>query len=177
MIGCFYLAEQYLQRAAGFSALGASSVLVVVALLVGAAAPVAGRLVDLYGERLPAVAGFAASAVGLLVLGVPGVPLHSPVTILPLIPIGLGLGMLFVPTSRAALNATPLSSHGRTSALLSMGRLLGAAVGAGLAGAALAGGVDAAKTHDALLIACAVCVLIGIPASTRLGRGTPPGDL
>jgi hypothetical protein len=58
-----------------------------------------------------------------------------------------------------------------------VGRLLGAAVGAGLAGAALAGGVDASKTHDALLIACAVCVLIGIPASTRLGRGTPPGDL
>ena len=37
----------------------------------------------------------------------PGLPLDSVVTILPLIPVGLGLGMLFVPTSRAALNATP----------------------------------------------------------------------
>jgi predicted MFS family arabinose efflux permease len=169
MIGCFYLAEQYLQRAAGFSALGASSVLVVVALLVGVAAPVAGRLVDQYGERLPAVAGFAASAVGLLVLGIPGFPLDSPVTLLPLIPIGLGLGMLFVPTSRAALNATPLAAHGRTSALLSMGRLLGAAVGAGLAGAALASGVTSSTVHTALLIACAACVLLGIPAASRLG--------
>ena len=177
MIGCFYLAEQYLQRAAGFSALGASSVLVVVALLVGAAAPIAGRLVDLYGERLPAVAGFAAAAVGLLVLGVPGVPLHSPVTILPLIPIGLGLGMLFVPTSRAALNSTPLSSHGRTSALLSMGRLLGAAMGAGLAGAALAAGVTGSTVHTALLIACAACVLLGIPAASRLGSGVPAAPL
>src|SRR5205823_2513383 len=148
MIGCFYLAEQYLQRAAGFSALGASAVLVVVALLVGLAAPLAGRLVDERGERVPAVAGFVAAAVGLLVLGIPGMPLDSPVTLIPLIPVGIGLGMLFVPTSRAALNATPLSSHGRTSAVLSAGRLLGAAVGAGLAGAALAGGVDAAKTHD-----------------------------
>ena len=43
MIGTFYLAEQYLQRAVGYSALGASAVLVVVALLVGAAAPLAGR--------------------------------------------------------------------------------------------------------------------------------------
>ena len=169
MIGCFYLAEQYLQRAVGFSALGASSVLVVVALLVGLAAPVAGRLVDLYGERLPAVAGFAASAAGLLVLGLPGFPLHSPVTLLPLIPIGLGLGMLFVPTSRAALNATPLAAHGRTSALLSMGRLLGAAVGAGLAGAALAAGVTSSTVHTALLIACGACVLLGIPAASRLG--------
>ena len=31
MIGCFYLASQYLQKAAGFSALGASSALVIVA--------------------------------------------------------------------------------------------------------------------------------------------------
>jgi MFS transporter, DHA2 family, methylenomycin A resistance protein len=177
MIGCFYLAEQYLQRAVGFSALGASSVLVVVALLVGAAAPIAGRLADEHGERLPAVAGFLAAGLGLLVLGVPGVPLHGPVTILPLIPVGLGLGMLFVPTSRAALNATPMASHGRTSALLSIGRLLGAAVGAGLAGAALAAGVTGATVHTALLIACAACVLLGVPAAMRLGSGSPAAPL
>jgi MFS family permease len=174
MIGSFYLAEQYLQRAAGFSALGASAVLVVVAVLVGAAAPLAGRLVDQHGERLPAVAGFLAAGVGLVVLGIPGMPLHSPVTILPLIPVGLGLGMLFVPTSRAALNATPLACHGRTSAVLSVGRLVGAAVGAGLAGIALAGGVDASTVHISLLIACAVCVAVGVPVSSRLGRGDPP---
>ncbi len=51
MIGTFYLAEQYLQEAVGYSALGASAVLVVVALLVGAAAPLAGGLVDSRGER------------------------------------------------------------------------------------------------------------------------------
>ncbi len=174
MIGSFYLAEQYLQRAAGFSALGASAVLVVVALLVGAAAPLAGRLVDEHGERLPAIAGFLAAAVGLLALGIPGVPLNSPLTILPLIPVGLGLGMLFVPTSRAALNATPLASHGRTSAVLSMGRLLGAAVGAGLAGIALAGGVDASTVHISLLIGCGLCLAVGIPAASRLGGGARP---
>jgi DHA2 family methylenomycin A resistance protein-like MFS transporter len=177
MIGSFYLAEQYLQRAAGFSALGASAVLVVVALLVGAAAPLAGRLVDQHGERLPAVAGFLAAALGLLVLAIPGVPLHSPVTILPLVPIGLGLGMLFVPTSRAALNATPLASHGRTSALLSVGRLLGAAVGAGLAGVALATGVNDSTVHTTLLIACAACLVLGVPAASRLGVGSPPGTV
>jgi MFS transporter, DHA2 family, methylenomycin A resistance protein len=177
MIGSFYLAEQYLQRAAGFSALGASAVLVVVALLVAVAAPVAGRLVDQYGERLPAVAGFLAAGAGLLVLGIPGVPLDTGVTILPLIPVGLGLGMLFVPTSRAALNATPLASHGRTSALLSIGRLLGAAVGAGLAGVALASGVNSSTVHTALLVACAACVLLGVPAASRLGPRARPATL
>ena len=169
MIGCFYLASQYLQHEAGYSALGASSALVIVALMVGAAAPIAGRLVDQYGERLPAILGFVLAAGGLAVLGIPGVPLASVVTIAPLILVGLGLGMLFVPTSRAALNATPRASHGRTSAILSVGRLVGAGVGAGLGGLVLSGGTDAATVHDAMLLACILCVAVGIPASTRLG--------
>ena len=46
--------------------------------------------------------------------------------------------MLFVPTSRAALNASPNASHGRTSALLSVGRLRGC----GGRGGAGRGGAD-----------------------------------
>ena len=177
MIGSFYIAEQYLQRAAGYSALAASSVLVLAALLVGAAAPIAGRLADRRGERLPATAGFLATGAGLLVLGLPGVSLHSAVTIAPVIPVGLGLGMLFVPVSRAALNATPPAGHGRTSAALSGGRLLGAAVGAGLGGLALSGGATASSVHDALLLACGLCIAIGAPVCTLLLPAAGPRRL
>jgi MFS family permease len=174
MIGAFYIAEQYLQRVAGFSALGASGALVLVALLVGAAAPLAGRLVDRHGEKLPALIGFAGAALGLALLGIPGFKLDGVVTILPLIPVGLGLGMLFVPTSRAALNSTPEASHGRTSALLSVGRLLGAAIGAGLAGMALSGTLTASTVHRTLLLGAILCVVIGLPASLLLtGRPKP----
>ena len=171
MIGAFYIAEQYLQRVAGFSALGASAALVLVALLVGVAAPLAGRLVDTHGEQMPALLGFAGAGLGLVILGIPGVSLDSLVTVLPLIPVGLGLGMLFVPTSRAALNATPESSHGRTSAVLSVGRLLGAAVGAGLAGICLSGTLTATTVHHTLLAGAALCLLLGVPACGVLGRG------
>jgi DHA2 family methylenomycin A resistance protein-like MFS transporter len=171
MIGAFYIAEQYLQRVAGFSALGASAALILVALLVGAAAPLAGRLVDRMGEQLPAILGFVGAGVGLLILGLPGVKLDGVITILPLIPVGLGLGMLFVPTSRAALNATPRASHGRTSAILSVGRLLGAAVGAGLAGIALSSTLTATTVHHTLLLGAAVCLVVGIPAALALRSG------
>jgi MFS family permease len=170
MIGTFYLAEQYLQKTVGYSALGASAVLVVVALLVGAAAPLAGGLVDRHGERLPTMLGFLGAGIGMAILAIPGVSLHGIGTAFALIPIGLGLGMLFVPVSRAALNATPDAVHGRTSAVLSEARLLGAALGAGLAGAALSGGPTASTVHLALAIAAAACLFLGLPLAGQFGR-------
>jgi DHA2 family methylenomycin A resistance protein-like MFS transporter len=174
MIGSFYLAEQYLQRAVGYSALGASAVLILVALLVGAAAPLAGRLVDDHGERRPAVLGFLAAGIGLVILAIPGVSLHGVGTLFALVPVGVGLGMLFVPTSRAALNATEAASHGRASAVLSAARLIGAALGAGLAGIALSGGPTASTVHEALAVAAGLCLLVGLPTAGRLGAGRKP---
>jgi hypothetical protein len=50
-----------------------------------------------------------------------------------------------------------------------VGRLVGAGVGAGIAGLLLASGTDAATVHRAMLLACILCVVVGIPASLRLG--------
>jgi MFS family permease len=174
MIGCFFIAEQYLQDAVHYSPLGAAAALLVVALLVGLAAPLAGRLADSHGERLPAVIGFLTAGIALAVLGIPGVPLHGLEPLPLLLPVGLGLGMLFAPTSRAALNAAPGASHGRVSALLSAGRLIGAGIGASIAGFALSGAVTAPRVHDVLLGAAGLCLLLGVPAAMRLVRVSAP---
>jgi len=168
MIGAFFLAQQYLQKTAGYSALGAAAALTAIAVLVGVGAPVAGRLSDLYGERLTGMLGFAIAGAGLMLLGIPGVPLDGLGALPLLVPFGIGIGLLFVPASRAALNAVSQAKHGRVSSLLSTSRLLGAAVGSGLAGVALTGGVTRANVHAALLVAGAVCLAIGIPASAEL---------
>ncbi|MGC9219818.1 MAG: MFS transporter [Solirubrobacteraceae bacterium] len=173
MIGAFYLASQYLQKTAGYSALGASAILVVVAFLVGAAAPLAGRLVDRHGARMPTVMGFIAMTVGMSVLAIPGVKLDGLVTLGPLVPVGLGLGMLFVPVSRAALNSVPDVMHGRASAVLSAARLVGAGLGAGLAGLALVGGASAPTVRTALLIGAATCLFVGLPLSMRFRSEEP----
>ena len=176
MIGAFYLAQQYLQVAAGYSALGAAAALTLIAVLVGVAAPLAGMLSDQRGEGPTLIAGFLLTALALGLLGIPGIPLDGLGALPLLVPFGLGVGLLFVPASRAALNAVPQARHGRVSSLLSTCRLLGAALGAGLAGAALSGGVTAPHVRIALLCGAGLCVAIGLPAAAELSphrRGSP----
>ena len=174
MIGSFCLLEQYLQDSARLSALSASAALALVALFVALAAPMAGRLADLWGERLVAVIGFSLAASGLALLGMPGTPLKGGFGFALLGLFGAGLGMLFAPTSRAGLNSVAGSAHGRASALLSLGRLLGAVIGASAATVALSEGPSAAGTHQALLVACASCVVLGLPATWGLAARPQP---
>ncbi len=168
MIGAFFIAQQYLQLAAGYSALGAAAALTVVAVLVGVAAPLSGRICDRSGERPAALIGWLLVAAALAVLAVPAVALDGPVALAAMAPFGLGLGMLFVPASRSALNAVPRARHGRVSSLLSTARLLGGALGAILAGTALSGGVTAGHVHTALLVASAASLVIGVPTAFAL---------
>lgn len=168
MIGTFYIAQQYLQVAEGYSALGAAAALTVIAILVGVGAPLSGRLSDARGESFTMGLGFMLTALGLALLGIPGAPLSGLGALPLLLPFGMGLGLLFVPASRAALNAVPQSKHGRVSALLSAARLFGAALGAVLAGVALSGGVTAEHARIALLGGAALTLVIGLPAAAEL---------
>ena len=117
------------------------------------------------------MAGFLLTALALGLLGIPGVPLEGPGALPVLIPFGLGIGLLFVPASRAALNAVPQAKHGRVSSLLSTCRLLGAALGSVLAGAALSGGVTASHVRIALLCGAGICLVLGLPAAAALSAG------
>jgi len=170
MIGAFYLGQQYLQFAADYSALGAAAALTMIALVVAVAAPVSGRLTDSRGEGQTAALGFCLVAIALGVLAIPGVPLEGLGALPLLIPFGLGLGLLFVPASRAALNAVPQARHGRVSSLLSASRLLGAGLGAVLGGAALSGGVTDDHMRIALGIGAALCLVVGLPAAVELSN-------
>ena len=173
LIGTFFMAQQYLQQVHGYSALGAGATLIFVVLLVALAAPLAGRLSDARNERWPALGGFAVAALGLGGLGLPWVPLEGRAALPLLGLVGFGLGLLFTPTSRAALNAVATRRHGRVSSVLSAGRLVGGAAGAGLAGLALAPGVTDANVQAGLLGAAGLCLLVGMPAAAALGGGTP----
>jgi MFS family permease len=176
MIGAFYIAQQYLQVSEGYSALGAAAALTVIAVMVGIGAPLAGRLSDSRGEAFTMGLGFMLTALGLALLGIPGAPLAGLGALALLVPFGMGLGLLFVPASRAALNAVPQSKHGRVSSLLSAARLLGAAAGAGLAGAALSGGVTEEHARIALLAGAALTLAVGLPVAAELSPRRAAGS-
>ena len=159
MIGTFFLVEQYLQDAVGYGVLEAALAPMVLALCIGAMGPVAGRLTDRFGERMPAVAGFLACAVAFAGYALPGTPLHGPWLLPGGLLLGSGLGLLFPSTSRLALNSVPQWLHGRASSYLSFGRLAGAACGAALAGLAFRDGVTSGHLRTALIGGLLLAVL------------------
>ena len=90
MIGCVFVAEQFLQRRTGDSALGAGAVLMLVALVAGGVSSPAGRLADQRGERLPMVLGFLIAAAGLGALAIPALALTSVWALIPVLAVGSG---------------------------------------------------------------------------------------
>jgi len=71
----------------------------------------------------------------------------------------------------------PQAKHGRVSSLLSVSRLLGAGLGAVLAGAALSGGVTDDHMRIALGAGAALCLGVGLPAAIELSNRSSPSKL
>jgi DHA2 family methylenomycin A resistance protein-like MFS transporter len=175
LIGTFLMAQLQLQHH-GYSPIAAAVPPMIMALAIAVVAPPAGRWADRYGSRPVMVAAFGVLAAGLGLLALPGWPLHGAAAVPPLVLAGAGLGLLFAPTSRAALNAVPPTAHGRTSALLNAARLVGATIGAAAAGAAYAGGVTTAHTHRGLAVALGLCLAVGIPLALGIDPNADQSD-
>jgi len=126
----FYSTTLYQQQVLGYSALrtGVGYLPLGVSILVAAGlGPV---LVPRFGVRLTVAAGALLSTVGLLLLAqlqVSGNVVTS--LILPEVIIGLGAGIVTVPSSVAALAGVPAERAGVASALLNVSRQLGGALG------------------------------------------------
>ena len=126
----FYSTTLYQQQVLGYSALrtGVGYLPLGVSILVAAGlGPV---LVPRFGVRFTVAAGALLSTIGLLLLAqlqVSGNVVTS--LILPEVIIGLGAGIVTVPSSVAALAGVPAERAGVASALLNVSRQLGGALG------------------------------------------------
>ena len=188
MFAVFYATTLYMQQVLDYSALRTGLAYVPFGLSILVAASIAPGLVSLAGIRLTSIAGSVLSLVGLgLLARVPPSGHLLTDIVLPLMAIGLGAGVVIVPTAVAAMSGVTADRHGVASALLNVSRQLGGALGLAViativassaarsvaagnnAPAALTAGFHAGFTVSAALVAATIVV-----AATLLrdeGRG------
>jgi predicted MFS family arabinose efflux permease len=185
MCSLFFFLALYLQTVLGGSALSAGVQLLPLTGTIVVVAPLAGRLADRMGARVPVTAGMALLATALL--GLSTLRTDSALwTMFPWLALaGLGIGLTTTPTTTAAMGGGA-GEHGIAAGLLNTFRATGLALGIAVMGAVLAGyGGGAAASADSFVdgFSAAVTVNAGIAlltaviaAATLSGRPRPcPG--
>lgn len=153
MFGLFLVLIQYLQAVLGYSALGAASGLIPMAVLMMSLATTAPRLVSTLGTTRVLAIGVSFMVGGLVSMALLTTVDGGYWSVLPgLLLLGGGLGLSMTPSTSAITEALPLEQQGVASALNDTVRELGGALGIALIGSVLNSGYRAsiATTTDAL---------------------------
>jgi EmrB/QacA subfamily drug resistance transporter len=109
----------------------------------------AGKAMEKLGGRGAIVVGMLCLAVGLFWLAMvaePDVPYIQ--LCLPLIVLGIGMGLTTSPTSAVALGAVPLNNVGEASGITNVSRYIGGAIGVAVSGLIY----SSSSTHDLLVL-------------------------
>jgi EmrB/QacA subfamily drug resistance transporter len=135
MLAMFFFIALYMQNILHYSALEAGIRFLPSTVVIIFTAPIAGRLADRIGPRIPMTAGLALAALALF--------LQSNLTadsgygdlLVPFMVMGLGMGLTMSPMSTAAMNAVSPDKAGVASGILSMSRMVGGTFGVAAIGA------------------------------------------
>jgi EmrB/QacA subfamily drug resistance transporter len=135
----FFLA-QFLQAVLGYGALGAGLRLLPWTATLFFVAPVAGALVDRFGERPFLVTGLALQGLGLAWVALVADPAMSYLEMVPALMVaGCGVSMAMPAAQNAAVNAVPEGAIGKAAGTNSTMRELGGVFGIAIAVAVFAG--------------------------------------
>jgi EmrB/QacA subfamily drug resistance transporter len=135
MLAMFFFMALYMQNILGYSPLEAGLRFLPSTVVIIVIAPIAGRLTDRIGARLPIAVGLSLVTIALY--------LQSRITVdtgygslLPAFTLmGLGIGLTMSPMSTAAMNAVQEAKAGVASGILSMSRMVGGTFGVAAVGA------------------------------------------
>ncbi len=141
MLAQFFFIALYMQNILGYSPLQAGVRFLPATLMIVAFAPLAGRLTDRIGAKLPMTAGLVLVTVSLGWL----TTLDAGSTFASFWPsfvlMGLGMALVMSPMSTAAMNAVANAKAGIASGILSMNRMVGGSLGIAVVGAVFQGDI------------------------------------
>ena len=182
-----FFMSQFLQSGLGYSPLGAGLRILPWTATLFFVAPVAGKLVDRFGERPFLVVGplLQAAGFGWIAL-ISGADMNYATLIPPLILAGVGISMTFPAAQNSVVSSVPEEAIGKAAGTNMTMRELGGVLGIAIGVAAFAGaggyasptdfsdGFVAAITVNAgLSVAAALC---GAALPSRLGVGSPAAE-
>jgi EmrB/QacA subfamily drug resistance transporter len=152
MYGVLFLLPQFLQVTLGFGPLSAGLRLLPWTSTLFLTAPIAGAVVQKFGERPLVVTGLLMQAAGLgwiAIVSAPGV--SYPALVVPLILAGVGVSMAMPAAQNAVLSSVAVTEMGKASGVFNMGRFLGGMFGIALLVAVFSanGAVDSAAHFSA----------------------------
>jgi MFS family permease len=189
MYGVLFLLPQFLQITLGFDAFGAGLRLLPWTATLFVTAPIAGAVVNRFGERPLVVTGLLMQAIGLgwiAEIVSPAVPYSALVA--PLVLAGVGVSMAMPAAQNAILSSVAVAEMGKASGVFNMGRFLGGMFGiAALVATFSANGAVDSPTHFASGFAAAMSLaatlsLAGaiagffLPARRRTAGAAAPQD-
>jgi EmrB/QacA subfamily drug resistance transporter len=176
MMAQFFFIALYMQNILGYSPLEAGIRFLPATLMVVAVAPLAGRLTDRIGARLPIAAGLTLVTAAMVWL----TRIDAATTYGSLWPsfvlMGIGMALVMSPMSTAAMNAVADAKAGIASGVLSMNRMIGGTLGVAVVGAVFAGAARARL--DQLLAGSGLTAAQRSEIAHGLGGGqaaAPPG--
>jgi EmrB/QacA subfamily drug resistance transporter len=141
MFSLFLVLVQHLQAVLGYSALGAATGLLPMAVMMMPLSTMAPTLADRVGVRRVLVTGMLAIAGGLALLAVLADPDGGYLTVLPgILVLGTGVGLAMSPSTAAITSSLPEEKQGVASALNDTVREMGGALGIALIGSVLNSG-------------------------------------
>jgi len=133
MYGVLFLLPQFLQGALGFGPLGAGLGLLPWTSTLFLTAPIAGAVVQRFGERPLVVTGLLMQAAGLgWIAMIAASGIAYPALVVPLVLAGVGVSMAMPAAQNAVLGSVAVTEMGKASGVFNMGRFLGGMFGIAL---------------------------------------------
>lgn len=190
MYGVLFLLPQFLQTVLGFGPLDAGLRLLPWTATLFVTAPVAGALVNRFGERSLVATGLLMQTIGLgwiATIAAPGIGYSALVA--PLVLAGTGVSMAMPATQNAILSSVAVTEMGKASGIFNMARFLGgmfgiavmvaafSANGAAHSAAGFGRGFTAAITVAAALSLLGAFAGLALPARHRLASAPKPQNV